>query len=99
MYAIVAITEMYGPSTKKQVVAFSNRKAAADQHAASLEAASTSQYGCKMLDHNQASGTDYVVRRVDTSRCARGYACSPMYLGTYVPDESEFANRQIVEAR
>ena len=85
IYAVLAITEFYGSKTQKQVMVFATSRANAVAQAAQMENAANEEYGCQMLSHNQASGTNYVVRRVDVSRCARGYAGARVYLGEYVP--------------
>lgn len=90
MYAIVSITEYYGPKTEKMPVAFSASKAAADRYAAIRN-----EWEGGYLSHNQASQTGYIVRRVDVARCARGYNGAPMYLGIYLPSAEELAKRPI----
>lgn len=92
MYAVLATTDYYGPSTQVQVIAFASKKSVAQADADQRNARPGQIY----LGHNQASGTRYEVRRVDESRCRRGYNCAPMYRGEYLPEAATLAARGLI---
>jgi hypothetical protein len=81
MYAIISITDYYGPETKIEVEGFYKTRSEAVEKCDELNESDDCY-----LSHNQASVSNYEVRRVDPVRCGRGYNNAPMYRGHYLPD-------------
>jgi hypothetical protein len=85
MYAILKITEYYGPRTEQlpitddrnRVICYASR-ARAEHEARNLAGAESAEYGCPMLANGQASAPDYVVRRINPS--------AEIWRGAWLPD-------------
>lgn len=85
MYAILKSAEFYGPETvvapvtddRNRVITHKTRKAA-QEYVDGMQVADRAEYGCPILEHNQASAWAYIVRRLPSGRA--------MWRGAYLPD-------------
>lgn len=90
MYAILATAEFYGNETREdpitdfrnRLIIFKKRKDA-QEAADKMYEASIERYGCPYLIHNQASGWQFVVRRINPmNRTWRGVYINTEYMNT-----------------